>query len=438
MNNEPITISFLGVDDRSKSAYQLFFEKIKPIRYELIDDYQKAQLCLVDKDSYNIQKQYEELIHNYPQKYILVLSIVEHSCAHNNEFFLQKPIKRDELQKLLNKIYGFISGKTTNKPVAPTNAQIKKTVEKISQKYIKKSDNLKHKDSGKQVTKVKDNTVVSINKTPKASTSNAGKLLKIEHEEYYVGESPDIDINDSAQLKKAYYEPDKLLQSIMEQARIKSQQSGQIVQLNILNHIFYFDDKEQKVHSTAGPAIIRPLCFVYHENEASYDVKTSAFRDDLNFILQASKNRPTNKVKEKHSWSMQAFMWLITLWCSRGRVPEDCDLTQPVYLMQWPNLTRLEPIPHAVRIAALIYHQPRTLTDTAKQLGIEQRYVFAFFSACKTIGLSDISRRDVDKLFATESPKHHKNKSIMSKLLGKLVNFSGNTAINDVINSADK
>ena len=135
---------------------------------------------------------------------------------------------------------------------------------------------------------------------------------------------------------------------------------------------------------------------------------------------------------------MQAFMWLITLWCSRGRVPEDCDLTQPVYLMQWPNLTRLEPIPHAVRIAALIYHQPRTLTDTAKQLGIEQRYVFAFFSACKTIGLSDISRRDVDKLFATESPKHHKNKSIMSKLLGKLVNFSGNTAINDVINSADK
>ena len=438
MNNESITISFLGVDERSKSAYQLFFEQIKSVRYELIDDYRKAQLCLVDKDSYNIQQQYEELIQNYPQKYILVLSIVEHSCAHNNEFFLQKPIKRDELQKLLNKVYGFISGKTVNKPGAPTNTQIKKTVEKISQKYIKKSDNLKHKDSGKQVSNVKDNTVVSINKTPKASTSNAGKLLKIEHEEYYVGESPDIDINDSGQLNKAYYSPDKLLQSIMEQARIKSQQSGQIVQLNVLNHIFYFDDKEQKVHSTAGPAVIRPLCFVCHDIEASYEVKTSTFRDDLNFILQANKNRSTNKVKEKHSWSMEAFMWLITLWCSRGRVPEGCDLTQPVYLMQWPNLTRLEPIPHAVRIAALIYHQPRTLTDAAKQLGIEQRYVFAFFSACKTIGLSDISRRDVDKLFVTESLKQHKNKSIMSKLLGKLLSFSGNTAINDIANNADK
>ena len=438
MNNESITISFLGVDERSKSAYQLFFEKIKPVQYELIDDYRKAQLCLVDKDSYNIQQQYEELIHNYPEKYILVLSIVEHFCTHDNEFFLQKPIKREALQKLLNKIYGFISGKTINKSSAPTNAHIKKTVEKISQKYIKQSDDVKHKNSVKPAKKVKDNTVVSINRTAKVSTSNAGKLLKIEHEEYFVGESPDIDINDSEQLKKAYYTPDKSLQSIMEQANIKSQQSGQIVQLNVLNHVFYFDAKEQKVHCTAGPAILRPLCFVYHDNEASYNVKPSSFRDDLNFILQAKKNKITNKATEKHSWNMEAFMWLITLWCSRGRVPEDCDLTQPVYLMQWPNLTRLEPIPHAVRIAALIYDQPRTLTDAAKQLGIEQRYVFAFFSACKTIGLSDISRRDVDKLFVTETPKHHKNKSIMSKLLGKLVNFTNNTTINDIANKADK
>ena len=438
MNNEAITISFLGVDERSKSAYQLFFEKIKPVRYELIDDYRKAQLCLIDKDSYNIQQQYEELIHNYPQKYIVVLSIVEHSCTHNNEFFLQKPIKRDELQKLLNKIYGFISGKTTNKPGAPTNSHIKKTVEKISQKYIKKPDDVKHNAPVKAVTNTRNNTVVSINKKPKVSTSNAGKLLKIEHEEYFVGESPDIDINNPEQLKQAFYAPDKSLQSIMEQANIKSQQSGQIVQLNVLKHVFYFDAKEQKVHCTVGPAILRPLCFVYHDNEASYTVKPSSFRDDLNFILQAKKNKTTNKATEKHSWSMQAFMWLITLWCSRGRVPDGCDLTQPVYLMQWPNLTRLEPIPHAVRIAALIYDQPRTLIDAAKQLGIEQRYVFAFFSACKTIGLSDISRRDVDKLFVSESPKKHKNKSIMSKLLGKLVNFTNNTTLNDIANNADK
>ena len=338
----------------------------------------------------------------------------------------------------LLKINSAIFGKTTNKSIAPTNSHIKKTVEKISRKYIKKSIDTQHKYSKKTLKRVKDNTVVSISKAPKASTLNALKSLKIEHEENFVGKCPDINIYDSEQLKKAFYTPNKLLQFTMEQACIKSQKSGQIVQLKIMNHIFYFDDKEQKVHSTAGPDIIRPLCFVHHENPASYEIKSNSFRDDLNFILQANKNRTLNKTLEKHSWSMQAFMWLITLWCSRGRVPQDIDITQPVYLMQWPNLTRLEPIPHAARIAALIYDQPRTLTDAAKQLGIEQRYVFAFFSACRTIGLSDISRRDVDKLFVTESPGQHKNISIMSKLLVKLVNFSDNISVNDIANSADK
>ncbi len=124
-------------------------------------------------------------------------------------------------------------------------------------------------------------------------------------------------------------------------------------------------------------------------------------------------------------------------WCSRGRIPAGTDLTRPVYLMQWPNLTRLEQIPHAARIAALIYDQPRTLTDTARQLRIRQRYVFAFFSACKAIGLSDISVRDVDRLFESEKPKHNKNKSILSKILGKLARSQDSNATTKVANSAE-
>jgi len=91
VTTEPITISFLGVDERSKSAYQLFFENITPVQYRLIDDCQQSQLCLIDKDSYNVQQQYDELSRNYPEKYILVLSILDHPCAHDKEFFLKKP-----------------------------------------------------------------------------------------------------------------------------------------------------------------------------------------------------------------------------------------------------------------------------------------------------------------------------------------------------------
>lgn len=434
MNTEPITISFLGVDERSKSAYRLFFENITPVQYELIDDCQQAQLCLIDKDSYNVQQQYDDLTKNYPEKYILVLSIIDHACTHDREFFLQKPIKREALQELLNKISGYISGKTILPSSAPSRSQIKNTVRKISEKYRKKSDVEKLDEPVKPVIKEKDSTVVPINKKPKAATASAGKLLKIKNEGYFVGEHPDVDINDPEQLKEVFYSPEKFLQGIMEQARKKSQQSGQIVQLNAMDHIFYFDDKNQKVHSTVSSSVIRHLCVVNQDEPATYSVKPDSFRDDLAFILQA---RNKNKINGKHSWSMEAFMWVITLWCSRGRIPAGTDLTRPVYLMQWPNLTRLEQIPHAARISALIYDQPRTLTDTARQLGIRQRYVFAFFSACKAIGLSDVSVRDIDRLFESEKPKHNKNKSILSKILGKLASSQDGNATKKVANTAE-
>ena len=125
-------------------------------------------------------------------------------------------------------------------------------------------------------------------------------------------------------------------------------------------------------------------------------------------------------------------MWLISLWSSRGRIPEGTDLRQAVYLLQWPNLTRLASIPHSVRIAALLYDKPYRLTEVARQLGIEQRYVFAFYSACKSIGLANVSKRKVDQLFVAEKPKADKNKSILSKLVSKLKNISEKVSINNI------
>jgi len=155
VKTEPITISFLGVDERSKSAYQLFFENITPVQYELIDDCQQAQLCLIDKDSYNVQKQYDELTKNHPEKYILVLSIIEHICTHDKEFFLQKPIRREALQEMLNKISGYISGKTIKPSGVPSRSQIKDTVMKISEKYRKKPVIEKREEPVKPVVKEK-------------------------------------------------------------------------------------------------------------------------------------------------------------------------------------------------------------------------------------------------------------------------------------------
>ncbi|WP_198266537.1 hypothetical protein [sulfur-oxidizing endosymbiont of Gigantopelta aegis] len=160
-----------------------------------------------------------------------------------------------------------------------------------------------------------------------------------------------------------------------------------------------------------------------HDNQVSYKIKDASFRDELHDIIQSNKNKTRQKNQEKQSWRMESFTWLISLWSSRDRVPRGTPLDRPVYLMQWPNMTRLAAVPHGVRIAALLYEQASNLPDVARQLDIEQRYVFAFYSACKSIGLANISRRQIDKTFVNEQPKRHKNKSILAKLLGKLLHF---------------
>jgi len=416
VNTENITISFLGVDERSKSAYQLFFENITPVQYELIDDYKKAQLCLIDKDSNNVQQQYTEITLNHPEKYILSLSIIEQDCQHEKEFFLQKPLNRQALQDILNKISGYISGKTIIKSQIPSHSQIKNTVKKISQKYIKKQLPEVLDTPAASTTKIRKRAVTLIYKTSNVFTSNTAQPLKVNNEEYIVGRHSNIDAKKSEQLQSILYSPKKFLQAAMEQACEKSKTNGGITELRILDHVFYFDSAEQKIYSTAGTSVLRNLCVVQLQEQPVFSLKPESFREDLNYIIQTN----TNKSPTYYSWNMEAFVWVITLWCSRGRVPEGTDLSMPVYLMQWPNLTRLEHIPHATRIAALLYDQPRSLVDTAMQLKIKQRYVFAFYSACKAIGLSGISIREVDRLFEPEKLKHTKSKSILSKLLRKI------------------
>ncbi len=443
MKEKMIYISFLGIDERSRSAYEIFFRNIntRNLDYVLTDDYNKAQICLVDMDAYNIQKQYQALITKHPALIILVLSLIQYKCQFNTEFFIRKPVKRTTLEESLNLIgsqffqipvLNTIQSRPECQPVrSDYRSEYKAIINKpkalspepglIPQTIAPKMADSKHKA---QVVPIKDNKP--------ASTSNAGKLLKVENEELFVGDQADIDIDNPQQLKKIFYSPANGFQAVVEQASIRSQQSGQIIQVNVQNHEFYFDYEEQKVYSTIGPGIIRPLCLLRLDNKPRFTSRSSSYRNELHKIIQINKNKTLKKSLEKQSWSMEAFMWLISLWSSRGRVPVGTEILKPVFLMQWPNLTRLASIPHAVRIAALLYEHPYPLAQAARLLSIEQRYVFAFYSASKAIGLANVSRRQIDHTFAPDPPQAHKNQSILSKLLGKLKRFSDKSSINDI------
>jgi hypothetical protein len=69
----------------------------------------------------------------------------------------------------------------------------------------------------------------------------------------------------------------------------------------------------------------------------------------------------------------------------------------PVRLRSWPNLNRLTLPPEAMRIAGLWSRGPQSLRETVRQLGIPQRYVFAFYSACAALGHVETPQRQMPR-----------------------------------------
>jgi hypothetical protein len=119
---------------------------------------------------------------------------------------------------------------------------------------------------------------------------------------------------------------------------------------------------------------------------------------------------------------MDAFLWKLAIWSSKGRYPLSIDINSPVYLKRWPNFTRYIVTPHALRISALLIERgPQTLLNIAALLNIELRYVYVFMSAVCALGLAGQAQRQADALVRPELPvKAPERKGIMSRIISKL------------------
>jgi hypothetical protein len=76
-----------------------------------------------------------------------------------------------------------------------------------------------------------------------------------------------------------------------------------------------------------------------------------------------------------------ATLWKLGMTTAKGCLPVGTDVNKVFFLKSWPNMTRLQPSPFALRIAALWATRGASLLETARILDIPQRYVFAFYNA---------------------------------------------------------
>ena len=99
----------------------------------------------------------------------------------------------------------------------------------------------------------------------------------------------------------------------------------------------------------------------------------------------------------RSGYTLDAFAWLCALMSSRGRLPAGLDRAAPVRLRRWPNLTRLEPVPHAIELAAHWVAAPVSIEALTRTAGVEPRFVHAFHNAASALGL-----------FETAPPEAHR------------------------------
>lgn len=118
--------------------------------------------------------------------------------------------------------------------------------------------------------------------------------------------------------------------------------------------------------------------------------------------------------------NMDAFLWKLACWTSKGRYPYSINYEQPIFLKNWPNFSRLLITPHALRIAALLIKGPRTMVNIAQVLNIKPQYVFVFVSATHAVGLVGQARRAADTLLQAQDIQPSKSQGLLGRIMSKL------------------
>lgn len=227
------------------------------------------------------------------------------------------------------------------------------------------------------------------------------------------------DVNPAnAQATIQRFTTDNYLLKVLLNALQQAKQSGTAVQLK-------FDSYDQ--------ILLLPNLGLAYTN---FDLSSDQFATLCNTPIQAGKihlhipiaaELPALEqaylADKEHTHDLESILWTVTLLASHGRLNRDANINQRWVLKHWPNLTRVENIPHVMRISAAWQQRPGTLFDVAKWLDIPQRYVFAFYTAASVLGLMAIDEGKVEYQ-EKEAPK--KNRGLFSRLLKRLLGGGGN------------
>lgn len=393
-SKSPLKVALHGMEERTSKTMVMYLQGPCRGAAMVVND-SDADIDVFDADVMGAEKLMAEQRAKKPHRPVIALSLRDGELAY--VFYVKKPVKTDDMLANLGKasaLLGKIKQEESN-PAKPTDKV--NVIQPVVEKAIEKT-NLK-------------SFVIDNDERKKTAKHEAAMQLNEKAFNAFIGNVSGVDVNDPQQFAVATYNPKDYFQGHVESAFKISREQGDIMQLNsgwsplIIfpeNNEIWLDADDKQLRAFSGLVITHTLDGKISTNPLTFESSSSS------------------RALEKF-YSMDAFLWKVACWASKGRYPIAIDITQPVYLKSWPNFTRLLITPHALRISALLIRGPRTLANVAEVLNIKPQYVFVFISAAYALGLTGQARREADALIAQSSEiKANKNKGFLSRIMSKL------------------
>lgn len=389
----PIKLALHGMDPRSQQTMVLFLKG--PCReVAVVSDENDAEIDIIDADFPTAGEILQQRREQTPERPIILLSLER--VRIENTYFVQKPVTAEQMLDTLDKI--------KPKPPEETEPETEPVIEP------EPTDAAASDQETDAMSSTGGETVVDTQSEPPAQKRRSAMHMNEGGYTSFLGTLTGIDFNDPEQLPRASFNPKHFFLGFVDSAYKVARTEGRALQLQSMwKPLLIFPDTQQ-IWLDADEKQTRVLAGMEQSKLLSNNVGLIPFDGKTVRSLKSA-----DKFQD-----MDAFLWKLALWTSKGRFPAGLDIKRPVFLKHWPNFTRLLMIPDVLRIAALLAQGPRAPLDIIKVLNVRPEYVFAFISACHSLGIVGQTTRRSDELVAPEAPKSVKRPRFLGKIHHKL------------------
>lgn len=380
VGSKPVGIALLGFSERDMGVLAFFLEKQGTNGFLIVPE-ANADLCVLDLDSVNGQKLLQRQLDRHRRRPLIALSVRDADI--DNVRVLRKPLRTDVFKSVLElsvrELARRSSVEETQAPSETAPISVSNLVPELA------SASVPVQIQPPKGSEEKDAVTMGLSSIDRRSAlPSVSAQARIIHGSCGVGGTVDLDM--TADLKKLFYEPRDYFQHALKGAVDQCRHEARPLHLQMSDEKYVtLLPKTNIALTNLSDTKLRPRCLIpINHNQINIEYR----RESEIHLLSASTEIPQ---------SIDALLWKVTLWSSRGRLPVGTRIDSVIRLRQWPNLTRLMAIPQFLRIAALWAKNPSPLNRTVELLNIEARYVCAFFSACCALELTQALTATVDR-----------------------------------------